>query len=271
MAESSSRGNVCISVPWRDKAWLLPHTLDSIVNLDYPKEKLGMRFIVNDCKDNTFRMLMQFKREFSEKYRFISIWTFNMGSASGRGRDGVVVGKNSWHMQLLKNILRDALSRKDEYWFYMDSDVLLSPDTLRLLVQADKDVIAGMCRYYNDCCEPSNFMVYDPHVDRFGREFDKKLVLASDTPVKIDLVTGVMLFRYWVAKKISFYQASKNEYAEDEGAMRDMMKLGVERWIHPWVMCEKIGDVRALESYIENTGKKGLNLTNEIERESDGE
>jgi cellulose synthase/poly-beta-1,6-N-acetylglucosamine synthase-like glycosyltransferase len=253
----SNRGNVCISIPWRDRAWILPYTLESIVNSDYPKEKIGMRFIVNDSKDDTFRMLMQFKDDYRNKYRFISIWTFNMGSVKDN-RTYDVRKKTIYNMQVLKNVLVDALSKRDEYWFYMDSDICLKPDTLKLLVEADKSAIAGLCKTGEG--DIYNFLMYESHMNRFGRGFDAKKILASKDPVKVDLIAGILLFRYEVAKKIRFYQSSVANLTEDEGATRDMMHHKIERWIHPGACCYHIMDDKQLDDYKKKTGLNGLDI-----------
>lgn len=253
--------NVCIGFPVRERAWVLPYTLESIVNLEYPKENIGLRFIVNDSKDDTFRILMQFKKQYRELYRFIAIETVNLGTRHDERRANVR-DKTIWVMGRLKNIITDALSAHDNYWLYMDSDICLKKDTLKLLMETDKDIVSGWC-----CTVPQregyyNFLKYNNHMRRYDREFDYKEVINAKLPLKMDLVSGIFLMKTWLFRKgrVKFYQSSLSVCSEDEGATRDMIRLDVERWLHPQAFVYHIMNDKCLEDYKVKTGLQGLKI-----------
>lgn len=247
------KNNVCIGIPIRDRSWILKEMLGCILLLDYPKEKIGLRFIVNDSHDNSFDMLMNFKRKFRSIYRYISIWTLNTGASVKDERTAAVRRKTIFTMGILKNILLDSTSRKDDYFLYMDSDILLKPDTLNLLVDANKDVIGGLCQ----TSKPLgifNFLMYNSHFKRFDRDFDWNSIYSSEVPVRVDLISGIILIKNWLLKKIRFCTVAGNCYSEDVGAMEDLMKLNVERFIHPLAKVDHIMDKDMLEEYYRRTG-----------------
>jgi len=260
--------NVCIGFPVRERAWVLPYTLESIVNLDYPKKYIGLRFIVNDSKDATFKMLLQFKKLYREQYRYIVVELMNFGTRPDE-RKVNTRDKTIWIMGRLKNAITDALSMYDNYWLYMDSDICLQKDTLKLLIEADKDVIAGWCRTSTKISGIYNFLKYNAHMRRYDREFDYKEVLNSKSPVKMDLVAGIFLMKTWLFKKgrVKFYQASVQNCTEDEGATRDLIRLNVERWLHPKAFVYHIMDMDCLEEYKKKTKLNGLNLDLDLKSE----
>jgi len=253
--------NVCIGFPVRNREWVLPYTLEGIVNLDYPKNRIGMRMIVNDSVDDTFKQLMQFKKQYRSQYRYISIETYNLGTRPDERRANVR-DKTIWVMGRMKNCITDALSLSDDLWLYMDSDIILKKDTLRLLVDADRDVIAGWCKTKISGEGCYNFLKYNSHMQRYDREFDYKAIINSTTPVKMDLISGIQLFRTWLFRKgrVKFYQSSMATNSEDEGAMRDLMRMDIERWLHPLAFCYHIMCKEDLEDYKKKTGCKGLEI-----------
>jgi len=254
MESSSNRGNVCISMIWKDKEWILPYTLRMLTLLNYPKEKIGIRFVVmpvsfHDQKDETFRSLMNFKRVFFKLYRFISVWTVNTGNtrtekpSNGNKRNG------DWNMQLSKNLLMDAVSKKDEYVFYVDSSVLLEENSLNHLINLDKDVVAGLCLNQDYI----NIGQYDPNMNSFDNSFDYKKIISDGVPTKVAFVSDMMLFRYWISKKIKFYQSNKLTSSEDDGAMRDMMKNNIDRWFEPKALGSIMFNEKELDDFVKKT------------------
>lgn len=253
--------NVCITISARNREWVLPYTLESILNLDYPKNKIGIRFIINDNDppsiDRSPDLLLKFKRLYKEHYRYITIWFFTTGGIHDT-RNNNTRKKTVYIMKLLKNLFTDSLTNRDDLWLYMDSDICLKKDTLSLLVNANKDVIAGLCN--NGGPNICNFLMFDGHMNKFDRDFCHEDILKMNVPVKVDFVAGITLMKRWVAKKIKFYCATSRMLSEDEGAMREMMSCGIERWLHPKAEVYHIMDNDRLNEYKKITGLNGLQL-----------
>ena len=263
--------NVCIGFPSREREWVLPYTLEGIVNLDYPKENIGLRIVLNDnYKDYSFKLLMQFKKQYRSKYRYISIERIDLGTRPDE-RKANVRDKTVWVMGRLKNCITDALSLSDDYWFYMDSDIILQKDTLRLLVDADKDVVAGWCKTKINDVGFYNFMRYNPHMQRYDRDFDYRSVITATEPLKMDLVSGILLMRTWLFRKgrVRFRQATTDTNSEDVGAMNDLMHMNIERWLHPKAFCHHIMCEADLEGYKKLTGASGLTFDYSTEKPED--
>jgi cellulose synthase/poly-beta-1,6-N-acetylglucosamine synthase-like glycosyltransferase len=237
----------------------MPYALEGIVNLDYPKNRIGIRVIVNDSSDNTFKQLMQFKKQYRDQYKYISIETYNLGTRPDE-RKASIRSKTIWVMGRLKNCITDALSLSDDLWFYMDSDIILQPDTLKLLVEADRDAIAGWCKTKVSGEGYYNFMRYNHGARRYGMDFDYNAVINAAGPVRMDLISGIQLFKTWLFRKyrVKFYQSSMSTTSEDEGAMRDMLRLDIDRWVHPKAFCHHIMCPEDLAVYKKRTKAEGL-------------
>lgn len=144
--------NVCISAPIRNREWIVERYLQHIYNLNYPKKKIILYWLLNDSVDGTEKYLKQFQFKHKEEYRDIIIEKVKNKAVEYKR----LVAKNPkfikehWekvytNLSNLRNIVVEKMVSLDiDYFFSVDSDILLNPDDLTNLLLDNKDIIAGV-------------------------------------------------------------------------------------------------------------------------------
>lgn len=116
---------VTIGMPVRDREEVLPRVLEAIVAMDYPKERIRFVFNENMSKDRTPEILEEFKDRCGGVYEDIRI-------IHGEG----VLG------ELRNQCIEEA---EDTYAIvFIDSDVIVKPNTMRRLVRYLEPSEVGM-------------------------------------------------------------------------------------------------------------------------------
>jgi len=147
--------NILIGCPVRNREWILPDYLQALENLDYPKENLAFHFILNDSKDKSKEILLNWKYEtMKDGYRYVRITELNFEYPEDWGETRITTNassltrKNKGYKALtvLRNLLLDLawLDIKSDYLFSIDSDIIIKPDILSNLLQQKKHIIAGL-------------------------------------------------------------------------------------------------------------------------------
>lgn len=157
--------NILISCPIRNRDWILNKYLHNISLLDYPKEKIGFHFILNDSNDDSKKILIDWKKNNINNYRYINISEINFNypkdiGEDGKGRDNLnsetpFVRRNYIYKSLsvLRNLILDCanLDDKCKYLFSIDSDILINNNIVNNLLNTKKDIIAGLISNGNNC------------------------------------------------------------------------------------------------------------------------
>lgn len=124
-----------IGCPVRNRAWILPEYLRCLENLDYPEDKKTYCFIVNDCQDETPEILMEFAQRQPGQ---VSLVVDNSDTG------GYLRGHYSFRrLAYLRNLLlREFLRSECDLLFSIDSDILVPPDALRVLISHNRDIVS---------------------------------------------------------------------------------------------------------------------------------
>lgn len=125
---------VLITAPARQEPKIFREYRESIANLIVPDGvSVDTYFVINDCPE-----LIPCLRE-SDKYI-----VHNTGEAySKTHNDHIWSDSNMRTMETLRNLtIAFALINGYDYWFSVDTDLVLHPDTLRFLLDADKDIVS---------------------------------------------------------------------------------------------------------------------------------
>ncbi len=136
----------------RDRAWILKVFLGRLLMLDYNLQNIGLWFFVNDSTDDSLNILNTFRKDHGTKFKFISIEEENYGNPTNirRGDHRRILYKALADM---RNILIDRFIQSGlEYYFSVDCDILLEPESLEqllLLLDAPKYEMASAL-IYND-------------------------------------------------------------------------------------------------------------------------
>ena len=133
--------NVTIGCPISNRDYLIDRYLSGIYNLDYPKQKIKLYFLVNNCRDCTEQTLKQFKRKYQSEYGNIIIERYK--TTSKQDKRTIKVRQEIYkRLADLRNHILDQINT--EYFFSLDSDIIVNPNVLKELLKADKDIIAAV-------------------------------------------------------------------------------------------------------------------------------
>lgn len=167
---------VLIGCPVHNRDWILKEYLEAVRALDYPKKYIHLEFIVNDSQDNTLAMLEEF--EWLHKKDYASIFIREINFEEGRRDRRYAKVRQRSHVflkQLRRLMLMDFLNGDCKYFFAVDSDILITPDSLMHLMTHDKDAVAGLV--LNGWLKRNDFNFLFYHHKQFKR--DKKFKIPA--------------------------------------------------------------------------------------------
>ncbi|MGE5404942.1 MAG: glycosyltransferase [Candidatus Saccharibacteria bacterium] len=219
---------VLIGCPVRNRAWILPSYLDALLNLNYPEELCEYAFIVNDCVDDTLRVLQDFALNCSSPVHLIvkDLGAKTRTSRGGFNVNGLVVLRNE--------LLKVFLKTKCTHLFSVDSDILVKSESLRRLLELDLAIVSalvrndhhlGNLRYFNI------LQVTDGHLIPI-RDFPRNQV------IPVDCTGAAYLIKREVIEAGVGY--TKHPQGEDAGFCEEARKLGFTIWCHTGIECEHV-------------------------------
>lgn len=155
--------NIILAAPVRNRDWILEEYLKHIKNLDYPKGKIGLHFLLNDSSDESVDILEDFRWHEGCYYKYIHISNIELGYPADCCEDGDrYISKKDGKfrrdlysfpaLSFLRNMLLDlaSLDKKADYLFSIDTDILVEPDVLSRLLKAEKDIVAALVKNGGD-------------------------------------------------------------------------------------------------------------------------
>lgn len=120
---------VFIGSPIRNRGWVLPRHLDSLLNQEGIEKQFC--YVVNNCTDDTVHIL--------QKYG-INYCLRNLPEPTSKWTRGHYSKPN---LALLRNFfLKKFLESDCEYLFSVDSDVIVPENGIKHLIEDDKDIIS---------------------------------------------------------------------------------------------------------------------------------
>jgi len=133
---------VLIGIAIRNREWCLKEFLSAIEGLDYPKKKIGIFFIANNCTDKTIPILKEWSKKVEKLYSGLRIEMMNFKDPETKTRE--------WSQKLLmrmaymrNKLLTTMVASGYDYLFNLDSDIILRHrETLKHLVCLDREVVA---------------------------------------------------------------------------------------------------------------------------------
>lgn len=145
--DDSNLPTIYLGCPIQNRAWMLTTWLHHLEQLDYPKDKIHVSWLVNYPKDHpefkpdpTLQMLKAWRDQHEEEYRKVTIKLAHTNWVDGRR-----FGRWFTFFAALRNVWLSF--RGDEDFIYsVDSDILMPRDSLRRLVERDKDVCSIMIK-----------------------------------------------------------------------------------------------------------------------------
>ena len=137
---------ILIAFPCRDRAWVLPHFLKHLVNINYDKKLIDIYCIINNSSDSSHEIMKEFKDKYNNDYNSIQIEVQNNSQYSIKDtrRTDVRDKIYNWLADLRNMIVKRCVKLDCDYLFSVDTDILVSSDILERLIKHDKDYIASL-------------------------------------------------------------------------------------------------------------------------------
>lgn len=237
---------VTIGCPVRNRAVYLPHYLNCIKNLEYPKKNITLLFVENDSKDSTLQILNQFKKENSQYYHKIKIEVYNQNTPEDARKD--VIRKQYTYNALAK--LRNFwLSQiKTDFALSCDSDIMMPKDTLIKLLSHKKDYVAGLIingYLYNPSCPEkyTNILQWNGYAYvHIGKYPENSLI-------PVDFSGAIMLLSQKACKLGKFGYADQGE---DQIFCESLRKQNIELFCDTSVKCTHCMNEEYLNKFIKD-------------------
>ena len=140
--------NVFLALLVKQKEAVLPLFLESLNDWDYPKENIFIYIRTNNNTDNTKQLLEKWIEEYGDKYKGL---IYNGEDVPEKVEKYDVHFWNGERFRVLGKIrqesMNQALLTDCEYYFVVDTDNFLFPETLKELVKLDLPIVAPFLRY----------------------------------------------------------------------------------------------------------------------------
>jgi hypothetical protein len=237
---------ILIGCPIRNREFIVERYLSGIYNLNYPKDRIILYWLVNDSRDHTLRFLEEFKIKHKSEYKDIVIEKIKNNAPEYKR----AIAKNPnfveayWKQvytnlaNLRNKVIDKVLEFNVDYYFGVDSDIIVNSEDLNLLLSNNKDVVAGIIN--NDqirnpsvdihmaACNILNFDEHDKAVHIKGWEDDKGLIA-------VDITGAIALYNAGIYKKYKNLKYEENRQGEDIGFFRIAREFGIKSYADPRV------------------------------------
>lgn len=187
--------NVFLALLVKQKEAVLPLFLESLNNWDYPKENIFIYIRTNNNTDNTKQLLEEWIGKYGSEYRG---WSYNSEDVPEKVEKYDIHFWNGERFRVLGKIrqesIKQALLTDCEYYFVVDTDNFLFPETLKELVKLDLPIVAPFLRYAvalgENADTPVEAAKREGHMSRYYSNYHDKVddfgsIIAEDVYYKI--------------------------------------------------------------------------------------
>jgi hypothetical protein len=187
--------NVFLALLVKQKEAVLPLFLESLNDWDYPKENIFIYIRTNNNTDNTKQLLEEWIEEYGDKYKGL---IYNSEDVPEKVEKYDVHFWNGERFRVLGKIrqesMNQALLTDCEYYFVVDTDNFLFPETLKELVKLDLPIVAPFLRYAvalgENADTPVEAAKREGHMSRYYSNYHDKVddfgsIIAEDLYYKI--------------------------------------------------------------------------------------
>ena len=282
--------NVFLALLVKQKEAVLPLFLESLNDWDYPKENIFIYIRTNNNTDNTKQLLEEWIEEYGDKYKGL---IYNGEDVPEKVEQYDVHFWNGERFRVLGKIrqesMNQALLTDCEYYFVVDTDNFLFPETLKELVKLDLPIVAPFLRYAvalgENADTPVEAAKREGHMSRYYSNYHDKVddfgsIIPEDLYYKIlnQEVKGLiecmcvhctyLIKREYLSKLNYLEQSDRWEYMVFSNSARDK---GITQYIDNrtiygvLTLSENIGASRWWFNYLkdkENRTEKYKSITN---------
>lgn len=245
---------ITIAAPIRDREWILPYYLKHLENIDYPKDRIELLFVINDNSDNSYQLLNDYKNRHIDSYKRIRLETYNR-NVPGDNRETVARKKYIYdHLSKLKNYIMSKV--KTDFLLFIDSDILVPSDIITNLLKHRKDIVSGLI-WNGYLVSPEKPYLYPNVMKSIGKNlyshivnYRVKNIEPSSCLTRVDLTGAVMLLSKAVYKSIRF---GYHPQGEDAHFCNMAQNKGFEIFCDLGVFCHHVMNEKLLREYLDET------------------
>lgn len=212
--EGPTNKTVLIAILARNKAHVLPRFLDCIEKLNYNKKNIDIYINTNNNSDETETILRNWTKKHSDLYRSIEFESHELNGLSENN-------PHIWTKERFKALgsirnksMQKAVDRNVDFYFVVDCDNFITPQTLKVLVEKNKPIIAPMLTsipntksfYSNFFCDISERGYFKSHPD-----YHKILSREIEGTFKVPVVHCTYLIQKEHLNKLSYIDDT-NDY-----------------------------------------------------------
>lgn len=148
-----------------------------------------------------------------------------------------------------RNILRDEFLKSDcDYFFSLESDVLIEADTIESLMGKDKDFISGIYCYASGAPIAFDYSYYSDDM----RQRVRTDVCREGRVIEIKITgLGLLLVKRHILEKIKFRYEDNASGTDDVWFSLDAIELGVSIFLDTSVRCKHFGNYCGKKEIIE--------------------
>ena len=135
---------VLIGCPAQNRQDCIADYLKHIYELAYPKDRIILSFFVNNSTDRTGEIIQDFLNVHKDEYKAVK---YHEGKVlKGRQDNQTRLTRRDYNLfAVVRNTFLRKIKPFDfDYFFSVDSDVLLNPDDLNQLLSHKKDVVSAV-------------------------------------------------------------------------------------------------------------------------------
>jgi hypothetical protein len=149
---------VTLAILAKQKEHVLPYYLSCLENLDYPKDLISLYIRTNNNTDRTADILRDWAEKVRSEYEHVHFDERNVEAKIEQ------YGIHEWNAErftvlgeIRQKSLHYAIERKSDFYFVVDVDNFILPDTLRDLVNVNLPIVAPLLRNIDSRSMYSNF------------------------------------------------------------------------------------------------------------------
>lgn len=234
---------ITIACSVRNRDFILNQYLDHILTIDYPTQQIDIFFLLNDSNDKSESILRTFKEKYKNKYRKITIETYNRNVPEDK-RTTEIRDKYIYdHLSVLKNYIITKV--KTDKLLFIDSDILVPNSVINNLLNSEKDIVSGLI-YNGYIVRPDKPYLFPNIMKLRGNEsyehivnhYVKNASLNSvSNLMKVDLTGAVIMLDKSVYKKIRY---GYHPQGEDAYFCKMAQTQGFEIWCDIGTFCTHV-------------------------------